>query len=207
MSESMLIACHECDALQCISDLPEGTRASCVDCGAVLYSNPTGGLDRPLALLLAAFMFYLLGNIFPLLTLDISGQVRESTLSGAAFALYQADMLVLAVLLLVTAVLAPGMIMLGGLYVLSSLHFRLFLPGDKVLLTALSHLRSWEMADVFILGVLVSMVKLSADAETLVGAGLYALIVSVGLALVARSNMDFIGLWRIMDRQLERQMP
>jgi len=203
----MLIACHECDALQRISDLPEGASARCVDCGAVLYRNPQGDLDRPLALLLAAFMFYLLGNIFPLLTLDISGQIRDSTLSGAAFALYQADMLLLAVLLLVTAVLAPGMIMLGSLYVLSSLHFRLSLPGGRAMLAVLSHLRSWEMADVFVLGVLVSMVKLSADAETLVGAGLYALIVSVGLALAARTNMDFIDLWRTMDRQLEKQNP
>lgn len=197
----MLIACHECDALQSISDLPDGASARCVDCDALLYRNPAGDLNRPLALLLAALVFYLLGNTFPLLTLDISGQVRDSTLSGAAFALYQADMLVLAVLLLVTTVLAPGMLMLGSLYVLTALHFRLALPGLRSMLTALSHLRTWEMADVFILGVLVAMVKLSADAETLVGAGLYALIVSVGLAVAARRNMDFIGLWRTMEKQ------
>ncbi len=197
----MLMICHECDALQRVSDLPEGASARCVDCNALLYRNPAGDLDRPLALLLAAFVFYLLGNSFPLLTLDISGQVRDSTLIGAALALYQADMLLLAVLILVTTVLAPGMIMLGSMYVLTSLHFRLFLPGHRMMLAALSHLRSWEMADVFILGVLVSMVKLSADAETLVGAGLYNLIVSVGLAVAARSNMDFIDLWRTLERQ------
>ncbi len=197
----MLIACHECDALQRISDLPEGASARCVDCAALLYRNPAGDLNRPLALMLAAFMFYLLGNSFPLLTLDISGLVRDSTLSGAAFALYQADMLVLAVLLLVTAVLAPGMIMLGSLYVLTALHFGLALPGRRPMLTALSHLRTWEMMDVFVLGVLVAMVKLAADAETLVGAGLYALIVSVGLALSARSYIDFIDLWRTLEKQ------
>lgn len=201
----MLIACHECDALQRISSLPEGASARCVDCGVVLYRNPAGDLGRPLALLLAAFVFYLLGNSFPLLTLDIGGLVRDTTLAGAAFALFQSDMLVLATLLLVTTVLAPGMIILGSLYVLVALHFHLALPGRKYMLTALSHLRSWEMADVFILGVLVSMVKLSADAETLVGAGLYALIVSVGLAVAARSNMDFIDLWRTLGKQMEKQ--
>lgn len=197
----MLMVCHECDALQRVSDLPEGASARCVDCHALLYRNPAGDFDRPLALLLAAFVFYLLGNSFPLLTLDIGGQVRDSTLIGAALALYQADMLVLAVLILVTTVLSPGMIMLGSMYVLSGLHFRLALPGLRSVLTALSHLRSWEMADVFILGVLVSMVKLSADAETLVGAGLYNLIVSVGLAVAARSNMDFVDLWRGLERR------
>ncbi len=35
----------------------------------------------------------------------------------------------------------------------------------------------------------------------------HALIVSVGLALAARTNMDFIDLWRTMDRQLEKQNP
>ncbi len=201
----MLIACHECDALQRISHLPEGASARCVGCGAVLYRNPVGDLDRPMALLLAAFVFYLLGNSFPLLTLDIGGLVRDTTLAGAAFALFQSDMLVLATLLLVTTVLLPGMLILGSLYILTALHFRLALPGRKHMLTALSHLRSWEMADVFILGVLVSMVKLSADAETLMGTGLYALIVSVGLAVAARSNMDFIDLWCTLGKQMEKQ--
>ena len=201
----MLIACHECDALQRIDDMPEGASARCVDCGTTVYRNPVGGLDRPLALLLAAFVFYLLGNSLPLLTLDISGLVRDTTLAGAAFALYQADMLVLATLVLVTTVLAPGMLILGSLYLLTALHFRLALPGRKAMLTALSHLRTWEMADVFILGVLVAMVKLTADAETLVGAGLYSLIVSIGLAVAARSNMNFIELWRTLGKQTEQQ--
>ena len=201
----MLIACHECDALQRIPDLPEGASARCVDCGAFLYRNPAGDLDRPLALLLAAFVFYLLGNSFPLLTLDINGLVRETTLAGAAFALYQADMLILAALLLTTTVLLPGMIMLGSMYVLSALHFRLVLPGRRSVLTALSYMRSWEMVDVFVLGVLVALVKLTADAETLVGTGLYSLIVSIGLAVAARSNMDFIDLWRNLGRQMEQR--
>jgi len=201
----LLIACHECDALQRIQDLPEGASARCVDCGALVYRHPAGDLDRPLALLLAAFVFYLLGNSFPLLTLDIGGLVRDTTLAGAAFALYQADMLVLATLLLVTTVLAPGMLILGSLYMLTALHFRLALPGRRAMLTTLSHLRTWEMADVFILGVLVAMVKLTADAETLVGAGLYSLIVSVGLAVAARTNMNFIDLWRTLGNQMQKQ--
>lgn len=163
--------------------------------------NPRGGLDVPLALLVAALVFYVLANVYPLLTLEINGISRASTLSGAAFALYQSEMMILALLVFLTSVVAPGLLMLSTVYVLAALRYGKQLPKVREILSVISHLQSWEMADVFIVGVLVALVKLSGQAYTLVGLGLYALIASIALAAAARINIDIYGLWRSLEER------
>ncbi|MEM9305252.1 MAG: hypothetical protein AAGE01_24300 [Pseudomonadota bacterium] len=54
--ENQLVACHECGALYRREAIPEGARADCERCGALLYRNVPGSVDRSLALFSAAFM-------------------------------------------------------------------------------------------------------------------------------------------------------
>ena len=69
-----LIACHECDTLHRIPALAPGRSAHCSCCGALLVHNPKGGLERPIALNIAALILLVLANAFPVLTLQISGR-------------------------------------------------------------------------------------------------------------------------------------
>ena len=78
-----LIACHECDLLQTEPVLAPGETARCARCGAFLARNPPDSVDRSLALCLAAAILYLIGNIYPLVGLEMQGQRVEVTLAGA----------------------------------------------------------------------------------------------------------------------------
>ena len=60
-----LIACHECDTLHRIPALAPGRSAHCSCCGALLVHNPKGGLERPIALNIAALILLVVGiNLF-----------------------------------------------------------------------------------------------------------------------------------------------
>ena len=87
-----MVACHECDTLQCIPALPEGRAARCLRCHATLARNPRGGLRRPLALQATALLLWLQANLFPFMTLEIQGRMQTTTLVGASRALYEAGM-------------------------------------------------------------------------------------------------------------------
>ena len=56
MQKELLIACHECDLLHRIRNLPEGSTALCRRCNAVLYTHKKDSIDRSLALTMAGFM-------------------------------------------------------------------------------------------------------------------------------------------------------
>ncbi len=196
----MLMACRECDVLQRVPWVPVGKKVRCRGCGATLYHHPRGGLDRPIALLFGALVLYVLANIFPLVTLDIGGATRETSLVGTAWALYNHDMKLLGMLVFLTSLAVPGAILFSTLYVLAGLRLQRSLPGLRQMLALLSHIHPWEMADVFVISILVALVKMSGMAEVIVGAGLYALIGYILLGIAASASIDVFVLWRRMER-------
>ena len=193
------MACRECDTLQRVPLVTPGSKVLCRECGSFLYRHPKGGIDRPLALMLGGLLLYLLANAFPLVTLDIGGISRETSLAGTGWALYQHDMKLLGILVLATTVVVPGIIFGGTLYVLTGLRWRKPLPGIRATLLLLSHMHPWEMADVFIISVLVALVKMSGMAEVIVGGGLYALLGAIVLGIAARVGMDIFLLWNMLE--------
>ena len=166
------MACHECDTLHHLPELLPGRTLRCRSCNAVLLNCPRGGLDRPIALYLAAAILFIFANVYPFLTLDIQGREETTTLVGASVGLYNAGMGELAVVVLITS----------SLYVLLGVRSGQPLPGLRTTLSWISHLAPWGMLDVFMLGVLVSFVKLAGMASMHIGLSLYAFI---GLILVS----------------------
>jgi paraquat-inducible protein A len=194
-SHAVLVACHECDTLQRVEGLPSGSVARCRCCEARLFANPKGGLDTPLALTLSCLILFLVANAYPLLTLNIKGLTHETTLSGAALALYRADMAPLAAVVWITSVLGPALIIVSMLYVLSALRFALRLPFVRQVLVWISRLQPWGMLDVFMLGVLVALVKLAGMADVVLGAGLYAYVALIFFFAAASSRIEPHLLW------------
>lgn len=193
---SNLIACHECDALQQVSNLAPGAVAHCHCCNARLYGNPKGGLDVPLALVLSTLIMFLIANAFPLMTLKIAGLSQGTTLSGASWALYKAGMWELGLVVWLVSVVFPGLLIALNLYVLLALRFSLRLPALRSLLVAISRLSPWGMLDVFMLGILVSLVKLSGMADVVLGIGLYAFTALIFLFAASASRLEPHLLWQ-----------
>jgi len=186
LTPGQLIACHECDTLHRIPVLAPGASARCSCCGAALLRNPKGGLDRPIALNLAALILLVLANAFPFLTLQISGREQTTTIIGASRALYEAGMGPLAVVVLITTLIGPALVIISSLYVLLGVRLGIPLPMLRSILSWISHLQPWGMLDVFMLGVLVSSVKLAGMADMVLGPALYAF---AGLILVSAGAM------------------
>ena len=118
-----LIACHECDVIHRIKPLLGKGAAHCIRCGAVLYKHKPNSLERTLAFALAGLILFILANSFPFLGLKIGSQVRETTLITGIHELYIQGMHVIAILVLITTVVAPFVQMFCMLYILLPLKF------------------------------------------------------------------------------------
>jgi paraquat-inducible protein A len=191
-----LVACHECDTLQRIPALPPGRSAHCSCCGAELLHNPKGGLERPIALNVAALILLVVANAFPFLTLQISGREQTTTIIGASRALYEAGMGPLAVVVIITTVIGPTLVITSSLYVLLGVRLGVALPMLRSTLSWISHLQPWGMLDVFMLGVLVSFVKLAGMADMVMGPALYAFTALIVISAAAMSALEPHLLWQ-----------
>jgi paraquat-inducible protein A len=195
-SGSIFMACHECDTLQRLPELQPGRTLRCRNCNAVLLNYPRGGLERPIALYLAAAILFVFANLFPFLTLTIQGREEMTTLLGASTALYNAGMGELAVVVLITSFLAPLLLIASSLYVLIGISRGWPLPGLRTTLSWISHLAPWGMLDVFMLGVLVSFVKLAGMATAHMGLSLYAYIGLIFIYAAATAAFEPQLLWQ-----------
>lgn len=195
-----MTACPECDLLLRELTLPVGAgTVRCPRCGAVLYRVSRDALERSLALTCAALLLLLIGNLFPLVGLDIQGHHVETTVLGAARQLWRDDMPLISLVLLATTVLMP-LIELGALvWLLLPLRSGRRPPGFVALFRALQLAHPWAMVEVFILGVLVSLVKLSHLADVLPGPAIWC-FGALMLVLTALSSLfDSRALWQAWE--------
>jgi paraquat-inducible protein A len=160
-----VIACRECDLLQREVALSPGGTARCHRCGALLYRNIRHGLERTVAFLLAAAVLYLIANINPIVSLEAQGVHTTTTLLGAVRALLHQDLPAVALLIFVTAILAPAVEVAVMLYLLLPLRFGRVPTGFATILPVVQKVKRWNMVEVFMLGLLVSLVKLSKIAS------------------------------------------
>jgi paraquat-inducible protein A len=185
---SSLIVCHACDLVHRRGAILDRARVRCVRCRAELYRTNSASIDSAIALGTSAAVLLLLSNAYPLVALQMNGSVRATTLVGAAIGLYNQGYAPVAALVLVTTLLVPLFQISGLLYVLVPLRSGRRAPGQNELFRALTYLRPWAMSEVFMLGALVALVKLSALAEVIPGVSLF----SYGALMFALSALTSI---------------
>lgn len=169
-----LIACHECDLLHRIEALPPGGTARCSRCGAVLHRDKINSVARCFAFVSAGIILFVIANVYPFLGFRIGGQIRQSTLITGVMELFHQDLWILSALVLLTTILVPAFQLAGMLYVLLPFYFRLKLPKRMEIFRMVRHFQPWGMTEVFLLGILVALIKLSKMATILPGTALYA---------------------------------
>jgi paraquat-inducible protein A len=171
-----LLACPECDCLQHAAPaLPVGALAECAQCGSPLYRNKPHSVDHTLAFFIGAAILFSIANLHPLLALDAQGIRTSATLLGASQALFDHGETTLAILVFMTTILFPAVEIAAMLYMLAPLH-RGVVPRHLALaFRAVEAVRPWGMIQVFMVGTLVSLVKLAHIATIIPGTALYSL--------------------------------
>jgi paraquat-inducible protein A len=195
LASGTLVACHGCDLLHRETALAPGGVARCRRCGSVLYRRSGASLDRAVALTLTALVLLAIANAFPIVSLEFQGQRDATTLLGAVDALYREGKPLVASLVLATTVLAPTLELLGMLYVVLPLRFgrvpRFFAPAIRLM----QALRPWAMVEVFMLGLLVSLVKLGGFATVIIDKAFWSFGALMVIMAAWTVSLDVHELW------------
>ena len=188
-------ACHFCDTLHEASPLEEGSAARCVRCGALLYQNRPASLARASAFSLAALLLMVLVHVFPFLTMDAASMRKNLTLMGAATALMEEDAPMLGTAILLFTVVTPLALAGGMLYVCAPLMLGHAAPGAFGVAKWMYRFEPWNMVEVFLLGVLVSLLKLAKVADVQFGPGFWAFAGVMLCMAGAVAGIDREELW------------
>ena len=208
MPRDALTQCHECGLLQRNPRLPEGAAARCVRCGAGLHRNLPDSLNRTLALTIAGLVLFAVANSFPFLSFELQGRATETTLFTGVKDLYLQGMWELSLVVFFTSILAPGIQLTLLLIVLVPLRLNRLPRGFPTLFRYVATLTPWGMMDVFMLGILVSVVKLADMATIVPGTSLFAFGVLIFVLAAAQASLDPDIVWsRVPVPDAVRRLP
>lgn len=194
-----LIACGECDALQREVPVPEGGLAQCVRCGAELFRYKPGSLDLTLAFVLAASMVFVIANAYPLIELDARGLRISATIFETASELHQSGMPSVAVLVFVTVIAMPLVQLAGLMYMLVPLKLGVLPPRVHLAFRIVRWAQPWAMVEVYLLGVVVSLVRLTQVADVDPQIGIFAISAYVLLMTAAVASFEPHALWERVE--------
>jgi paraquat-inducible protein A len=196
--EAVVIACHDCDALQREVALAPRASARCWRCGAVLYRSRPHGLDRTLAYTLGSAALFVVANSFPIVALNAEGNYTSTTLFGTAQSLYRDGIVSVAALVFLTTIAMPAVEIAALLYMLLPLKFGRAAPGVAAVYRTVMAVRPWGMVEVFMIGLLVALTKLASLASVVPGVALWSIGGLMFLIAAAAASFDSRDFWARM---------
>ena len=190
-----IIACHECDLLQREIHLPPGRIARCGRCNAELYRAAHNSIDHTLAFSLAAAVLFIVANVYPIVGFEMQGSRNATNLLGAVRTIWDQGMRPVAVLVFLTTFLLPAVELAVIMYLLLPLKLGK-IPGRlPAIVRILQSIKPWGMIEVFMLGVLVALVKLTHFASVIPGLALWSFAVLTLLLAAAAASFDIRDVW------------
>jgi paraquat-inducible protein A len=194
-----LYECPDCGLMQILPALPQGARAVCVRCDAVLRRTRRDPLLLPLALNISALILFGLGATLTLMSVSTAGQQRISDLVTGPAELEQYGLWEISAVVLVTTVAAPLGRVLSMLAVLIGLRLKRPPTALRTIYAWVEYLRPWSMVEIYLLGLFVAYVRLSRMAVVNIGPAIYALGGLMVIMVLADYMLDDQAVWEAME--------
>lgn len=195
------IACPVCDTMYGIDDEISAVPTRCIRCGHRLTYGEREGIVRVVGLSLTSSILMGLAMFLPFLQLSSGGRRVSTSLVHVIAGFAEGIMVPLGYVVLAFIVVLPLTRFFLLIFALGPVAAgRHALPGAPLALRWAVTLKPWAMAEVFMIGVAVALVKLSGLATTDVGPGFWLLAGVVLITAYQETLMCRHTLWTELSR-------
>jgi paraquat-inducible protein A len=204
MEHDHYIACEICDTLHHKHHLTGRASARCTRCGSTLYRHVgLRSADRELAIAFASLITFLIANAFPIVELETNGLTTRTTLIGAIINLVNGDRTLIAGVVALVTIVFPLIEMMALIYLLMPLRLGYKPAGFDRVLRTIQAVRPWGMIEVFMLGILITVVKMTSIARVIPEIALFA-FGTLTFLVAALVSFDPRDLWDLADETIVR---
>lgn len=194
-----ILLCHECDLLVRDKPVDPGYKLSCPRCGHVLFVEKRDTVARSLAFVLTALICFYPAVTETIMLMELSGLQQSQSLISGVQAMLREEYYVVAVLTLITSILIPLFRLLLLLYITTALTLKYFHETLMWSFRLYNHLEEWGMLEVYMLGIIVSVVKMSSMAKIEPGLGLASYTVLLITSILASTSLSRHEVWELLE--------
>ena len=204
MAQDRFICCRECDEIVKIPYPHKKGRYKCPNCKHTLFKYWPDMIKRVYAISLASLVLLILTSYFPFLSFEVMGNKTEINFFTGAYYLYKNQDFILAVTLLLTTIFIPFLWILNMVLIFGSIYHH-HIPKFIIYFLKLQYIITpWGMLDVYLVGILVSIVKLVKLGTIITGVALWSFVILVILVTYIQSIYDPHIIWDIVDKEFEK---
>jgi len=191
--------CPGCDLLLEKTAPGPGHTLVCPRCRRRLHKNHPDSVHRTLALATTGILLYLPANFYPLLTFDVLGTAATSSVFSSTLSMFDQGQNFVGSIVVLTGLVFP----LVTLFLLFWVSMGLimgwkarWIPG---FLRWYQHLTEWAMTDVYLIGIFVTIIKMSHMAEIEYNTGFFCFIGLVMTTIAAQASMEKPLFWKLIE--------
>ena len=189
-------ACPQCDLLLARIEPTPGNCARCPRCGCLLASSSDSHVTTILLLCLTGILLYFPTILSPILSMDFLWMKESGTIVESVVGLFKADYPLVSLAVLLMVVVFPALLLISLGVVSLAIKLRRVSRGTARLFRLALALDEWTMVDVFLVGILVMIFKMSDSAEMEFGGGFLSCL-ALALTLISLSTLcDHRLFWR-----------
>ena len=196
-----LVCCPTCDALHRMPEALPGRRARCVRCHTVLAADRPQAVRRVVALALTALVLMSIVVFFPFLQLRQGVFTARASVFDTVMSFSGGVMAPLSIAVGLFVVVLPASRQVLLLWALGPIAAgRHLLPNARPALRYAERIRPWAMAEIFMVGVAVALVKLADLATLWMGPAFWSFGAIVVITAVMDGQLGGHTIWTALDR-------
>jgi len=190
-----LVACQTCGLVQAVGGVPKDSVVKCARCHFQIFHRCRHSRARTLAFSLAALILYIPSNYYPVVSAEYEGHHSETTIFQGIRSLYAHQQYFIAALMFGTSILSPMLKIIGLVFLAATLDWPGWEKSRNWVYQIIRLIDPWNMLEVFLLAICVSMVEIGEIATVHPGRGVFAFAAVVLLTLLATLSFDSRLIW------------
>lgn len=194
-------ACPDCDLLLHKAEAPAGFSVVCPRCGKTLSRSSAASISKVLALSIAGLLLYLPAMLLPLMTFKSFGFSGSANILESIINFYRNDYYFVSLMVLLSAVVFPLILLTTIFYITYQLTRKRYPASLRSLFRLHLHLEEWAMIEVYLLGILVTVIKMSNTSNIDYHSGVVCFSCLVLITLAISTIVDRELFWQEIEDQ------
>jgi len=198
-----LVVCPDCDLVLRYKEPEPGHKLCCPRCNCTLSAPVENSVEKTMALSLTGLFLFFPAIFLPLLTLDILGLESTGSIFSSARAMVESGFVFTGVAVFLTSIVIPFMKLLLLFMVSLQLHLARGNDSTVFMFKAYKWLDEWGMLEVYMIGILVTVIKLLHMAKIEYDVGFFCFIGLLSATLLSSSFLDENHYWKEIEKQVK----
>ncbi len=196
-----LLLCPNCDLAIKPQPVKPGNVLICPRCATPILAPVNNSIEKTLALSLTGLILFIPAIFMPLLTFDVIGLESSGSIFDSAIALLSSGFYFTGLAVLLTSIIIP----ITKLSILFVVSFQLYV-NSATKITALlfrfyKHIDEWGMLEVYMIGILVTIIKMLHLAKIHYDIGFFCFIALLIATISSSLFLDSNHFWEKIHEQ------